>query len=155
MHNVRGNLWIVPDENKIIKPLFEVKISMGESHNNGIVQFINTYYSNENIVIDENDYNGAPCVIAELGHLTIKTEDHVSLIIFYIPEVITMNQFNWFMENRYSLINYQTCRGITLTRDEENNIVRTEIKGLINIENEIKNKNKFYREMKEGEKHAR
>lgn len=155
MNNIRGNLLIINDENQILKSLFEKQISNGESHNKGLTTFVNTFYPDNNIVIDENDYNGAPCIIAELGHLVIKTEDSVSLIIFYIPELVTDHQMDWFLENKYNLIKYQMCNGISLQRDENNNRIFTELKGLSSIEENFKIKNEYYRKKKEEDKYVR
>lgn len=146
----RGSLIIIPDENQILKPVIEQCVLVGDNHNTGIDIFIKNYYPNNNLNIDINDYNGAPSVVADLGHLIIKTEDDVSLIIFYIPSVITDNQINWFLENKYKLQNYQMCSAISL-RDDFN----IELNGIERVEEEIRNKNVIYTRMKEGKENVR
>ena len=94
----RGNLIIIPDENQILNPIFKEDITGKDSHNTGIEKFIKKYYPNTQIKIDLDDYNGAPCEIVKMNHLVIKTEDTISLLIFYLPEIITDRQITWLME---------------------------------------------------------
>ena len=96
----RGNLIIIPDENQILNPIFKEDIIGKDAHNSGIEKFIKKYYPNTPIKIDLNDYNGAPCEIAKMNHLVVKTEDTVSLIIIYLPEFVTDRQITWLMEQR-------------------------------------------------------
>jgi len=145
----RGSLIIVPDENKILKSVIKEDIMIGESHNTGIDKFVKKYYPN-NLNIDMNDYNGAPSVVADLGHLVIKTEDDVSLIVFYIPNVITDNQINWFLENKYKFQNYQMCSAISLRSN-----FNEELNGIEKVEEELRNKNIVYTRLKEGDNNVR
>lgn len=69
----RGNLIIISDENQILNPIFNEDITGKDTHNTGIEKFIKKYYTNTTIKIDLNDYNGAPCEIAKMDHLVIKT----------------------------------------------------------------------------------
>lgn len=87
-----------------------------------------------------NDYNGAPCEIAKMNHLVIKTEDTVSLVIIYLPDIITDRQITWLMEQRLVFEQYQTCVGLSETI-EENKIVFKEMNGLSDILKEAKRKN--------------
>jgi len=112
----RGNLIIIPDENQILSPIFSEDIIGKDAHNNGIEKFIKKYYPNTPIQIDLNDYNGAPCEIAKMNHLVVKTEDTVSLVIIYLPGIITDRQITWLMEQRLIFEQYQTCVGLSETR---------------------------------------
>lgn len=136
----RGNLIIIPDENQILSPIFSEDIIGKDAHNNGIEKFIKKYYPNTPIQIDLNDYNGAPCEIVKMNHLVVKTEDTVSLVIIYLPEIITDRQITWLMEQRLIFEQYQTCVGLSETK-EEDKIIFKEINGLSEILKEAKRKN--------------
>lgn len=41
------------------------------------------------IYFQESDYHEAPCMLAEMGHLIIKSTDIASQLIFYLPKEIT------------------------------------------------------------------
>lgn len=136
----RGNLIIIPDENQILNPIFKEDITGKDAHNTGIEKFIKKYYPNTQIKIDLDDYNGAPCEIVKMNHLVIKTEDTISLLIFYLPEIITDRQITWLMEQQFILGRYQTCVGLSETK-EENKIIFKEMNGLSDIMKEAKRKN--------------
>lgn len=95
--NDRGTLWIIPDEKQIIQPLFKRRVGEGISHTNEMKVFVDTY--NIDLNFKESDYHEAPCMIAGSGHLVIKSDDDVSQLIFYIPELVTDRQIEFLTEN--------------------------------------------------------
>lgn len=93
----RGRLFIVPDEEQILQGLFEYSVEQGKSHTRGIQMFSDMYQLG--FQFSEEDYQDAPCAIASIGHMVIKTDEDTSLAIFYLPERITDRQNNWIQMN--------------------------------------------------------
>ncbi len=100
----RGKLFIIPDEEQILQGLFEYSVEQGKSHTKGIQVFSDMYQLGYQF--SEEDYQEAPCLIASMGHMVMKTDDDTSLAIFYLPERITERQNNWIYENQPMLNTY-------------------------------------------------
>jgi len=100
----RGKLFIIPNEDEILQEVFERKVEEGKSHTTRIQEFSDIYKLGFDFT--EEDYQTAPCNIAALGHLVIKTEDEVSLVVCYVPERITDKQYNWLYQNKEMLNSY-------------------------------------------------
>lgn len=143
--NERGTLWIVPDENKIMQPLFKEQVDDGISHTTHMIEFIRKY--GLDLDVKETDYHEGPCMIAEDGHLVIKSTDDVSQLIFYIPDVITNRQIEFVCENQFMFSNYQLIGGYTL-RYLDGEIVWKTLHGMNEIMLEINKKNMAYSENK-------
>lgn len=140
--NKRGSLWIVPDENQILQPVFFRKIENGISHTSEIRNFVNIYEMG--LEIDETDYHEGPCTVAKLGNLVIKSDDDVSQLIFYIPEKITNNQIQFILNNQFLFSKYQVVGGYSLKHLDDNGVVWKKIHGLNEITMECNLKNIKY-----------
>ena len=103
--NIRGNLWIIPDENQLNCPVYHEEIIKGLSHTDGIMEFIRK--NKLPIPLSSIDSRSGPLKMAELGHMVVKTEDNSGMLIFYIPAKITQNQWDWFLDNRLMFGKYQ------------------------------------------------
>ncbi len=136
---IRGKLWIVTDENQILKSLFYKEIPMGVSHNQGIKEFVNE--NKLEIVVREDDYHEAPCIMAELGHIVIKSEDSIKQLIFYIPENITDRQLEWFLLNQAKLSDYIQIGAYSLHKTENQKIEWKKLHGMNEIMVELNRKN--------------
>lgn len=139
--NERGMLWIIPDEHKIIQPLFQKQVGNGISHTTHMVEFVEKYGLNLNV--RETDYHEGPCMIAEDGHLVIKSTDNVSQLVFYIPDVITNRQIEFVSENQFAFSNYQLIGGYSL-RHLDGEVVWKTLHGMNEIMLEINKKNMAY-----------
>ena len=112
--NHRGKLWIIPDEGQIIQPLFEKEVALGENLTKKIQEFSDMYQLGFQFKFD--DYQEAPCKIAELGHLVVKSEDSYGLVIFYLPERITDRQLEWVYQNEMILSKYSVIGAYNLQK---------------------------------------
>ena len=110
-----GELYIVPDENKILGGVFQKKIS--NNHLMGIQEFSDKYKLGYHFKSD--DYQEAPCILAKDGLLVAKTVDDAGILIFYVPEVISDNQCMWYSENMNLFSKYSTI-GAYLVKSDEN-----------------------------------
>lgn len=108
----RGKLWIIPNEEEIIQNVFVQNIESGKSHTQCIQEFSDIYQLD--FKFGEEDYQTAPCVIASSGHMVIKSEDEVSLVICYLPEKVTDRQYNWLYQNKNMLDKYIQVNGFSL-----------------------------------------
>lgn len=102
--NNRGKLWIIPNEEEILQEVFNRNVEEGKSHTTRIQEFSDVY--NLGFKFNEEDYQTAPCEIANLGHMVIKSEDEVSLVVCYLPKKITDRQYNWLYQNKEMLSRY-------------------------------------------------
>lgn len=114
--NNRGKVWIIPDEGQIIQPLFERDVALGENHTKKIQEFSDMYQLGFQFKPD--DYQEAPCQIAELGHLVVKSEDPSGLVIFYLPETITDRELEWFYQNEMMLSRYNVIGAYNLQKTD-------------------------------------
>lgn len=118
--NNRGKLWIIPNEDEILQESFERNVESGKSHTYRMQEFSDIYQLG--FKFSEDDYQEAPCEIAALGHLVVKSEDEVSLVICYLPERITDRQCNWLYDNQNMLSKYMQVNGYSLNDNEWNKI---------------------------------
>lgn len=110
-----GELYIVPDENKILGNVFHKKIS--NNHLMGIQEFSDKYKLGYHF--EKGEYQEAPCILARDGMLVAKTVDSAGILIFYIPEIISDNQCMWYRENMMLFSKYSTI-GAYFVKDTEN-----------------------------------
>ena len=115
--NHRGKLWIIPDEGQIIQPLFEKEVALGENHTKKIQEFSDMYQLGFQFKSD--DYQEAPCKIAELGHMVVKSEDSSGLVIFYLLERITDRQLEWVYQNEMILSKYSVIGAYNLQKTSD------------------------------------
>ena len=133
----RGKVWIIPNDD-IIQPLYFSEVSNGVSHIKALQEFSNIYRLGMNFSMD--DYQQAPIDISKLGHLVIKSDDDSKILIFYIPEIITDRQLEFFQNNEMTYSNtYPKIGGYVI--DEDNVDIKH---GILEIRTELikKNKNK-------------
>lgn len=102
--NQRGKLIVVPNE-EVIQGPFIYSVEQGKSHTKGLQIFSDMYHLGHQFA--EMDYQEAPCAIANDGHMVIKTEDDVSLVVLYLPNRVTDRQLTWIYENEFSLGEYR------------------------------------------------
>lgn len=137
--NNRGKLWIIPDEEQILQEVFESDIKKGISHTSGIQEFSNKYKLGYKF--SEEDYQKAPCDMALLGHMVIKTEEETSLVVCYLPERVTDRQYNWLYQNNMILNNYVQIGAFSLHRVVDDSTCWKEIYGIQEIMKEAGKKN--------------
>ncbi|MDE5587241.1 MAG: hypothetical protein K2I72_02590 [Bacilli bacterium] len=77
--NHRGRLIVIPDEEQILQEIFERQVKQGESHTKYLQEFSDIFELGYHF--EEDDYQKAPCDIAAAGHMVIKIEEDVSLVI--------------------------------------------------------------------------
>lgn len=149
----RGMLWIIPDEGQIIQPLFERKVDSGVSHTDEINEFIKKYDIDLNF--KQWDYHAAPCMVAQLGHLVIKSDDDVSQLIFYIPELVTDRQLQFIYNNHSKFSKYQVIGGYSLIYLDDGRVAWTMLHGISQVLLEINKRNNIKGKNKGGKKYVR
>lgn len=100
-------LIIVPNEKLLDAPVWERKLQNGERHIKYIKEFCDIY-NTPKFDLEMND-NIAPFYLSQYGHLVIKTNcDSMNIVLFYIPEQLTLNEQKWLNENvmKYSSFDY-------------------------------------------------
>ena len=129
MTNKRGDLWIISSfsNEDIYKEIFP-----WESHTEGIIDFVKQNHLPLDIKPD--DYHEGPVLLMNLGYMVVKSEVNSSLLIFYIPKIISENQRNWFLDHRYLEREFLKIGGYSLEKEV------IQIEGYGNIFNEIKRK---------------
>ena len=133
----RGKLWIVPNEEEIIQPLFFEDVYGEESHLKAIQDFSDKY--NLGFSFTPNDSQQAPIDIAERGHLIIKSDEDNKLLFFYIPKKITDRQLEYFSNNEIDFSNKYSKIGCFSLEDEG-----IEVKnGILEIKKDIIRKNQI------------
>lgn len=135
----RGKLWIIPNEEEILQEVYEKDVEKGKSHTYRLQEFSNMYKLG--FEFTEADYQTAPCEIAKLGHLVVKTEDDVSLAVCYIPERVTDRQYNWLYQNRLLLDKYTQINAYSVQVIEEDGICWKKLHGIDEIILESNRKN--------------
>ena len=136
--NSRGKVWIIPDEGQIIQPLFERDVQMGEEHVNKFQEFSDSYQLGFHFERDE--YQEAPCRIAELGHMIVNSENSLGIIVFYLPEVITDRELEWFYQNEMMFERYSIIAAYTLRVENDKYNWEERIYGVDKIKREINRK---------------
>ena len=135
----RGKLWIIPNEEEILQEVFERNVQEGKSHTYYIQEFSNIYQLG--FTFKEADYQTAPCEIAMLGHMVVKSEDEVSLVECYLPERVTDRQYNWLYQNNDMLSKYMLVNGNSLCIADEDGICWKKVHGIEEIMKEARKKN--------------
>lgn len=81
-------------------------LNSGENHLKYIKEFIDTY--NLPYRFTDDDSNIAPALLAEDGHLVVKTSwDYMNIAVFYVPSLITDNQKRWLDINLNNFKDYE------------------------------------------------
>lgn len=138
--NNRGSVIIVPDEEVIMQPLFERGVPYGEDHTKFIQEFSDMYHLG--FTFSNNDYQEAPTKLASSGHLVVKSEDDSSLIVLYLPEVITDRQLDWYYQNEEKLEQYHIISAYSKQRYAVNeDLLWKEIYDIGNLRREMNQKN--------------
>lgn len=107
--NNRGKLWIVPNESQDLLEVFERDVENRESYISCIQEFSNMY--KVELIFQEEDYNLALYELTLLGNIVIKTDNEESSVVCYLPDKITINQYDWLYQNSNMLNNYKKIRG--------------------------------------------
>ena len=92
----RGKIWIIPQTEGIIKT-YERDIPRGMLHTDFFQEFSNIY--NLGFQYSIIDYQKAPCEMALMGNLVIKTDLDERTMICYIPNSVSENQLNFINDN--------------------------------------------------------
>jgi len=145
----RGKIYIIPDENQIIEEEFMREIV--KNHLDGIREFSEKYQLGYNFTDDS--YQEAPCILASLGHMVVKTSDDASLVVCYIPRVVTDRQNMW-IHNHESLLQQNKFVGSFLIKEKANYKELDSINGLDQLIRVCDKRNLFY-EKKEVDENAR
>ena len=117
---MKGKLIIIPNKT-IEEEKFELDITEDEYHLSGYQSFSDKYE------------------IAEDGHLSLKTTEEESTLIFYLPEIITERQMNYVKNNITKFQNYKIVGSYSIRKIDQN-IYKEEIMGLNNTLQKIKQK---------------
>ena len=138
-----GQLYIIPDENKIMGSVFHRKIRT--SHLDGIQEFSDLYHLGYQF--DKDQYQDAPCLLALDGNFIVKTVDDTGILICYIPELVTDQQCMWFYNQLDLFKNYSTICAYSLNRDEDTYRVN-EIYGQDQVMQVLNKRNMLYHNSK-------
>ena len=136
--NNRGKVIIIPNEEQILQETFIRDVKLGESHTKYLQEFSDIYSLGYSFKLD--DYQTAPCQIAEEGHLILKSEDSVSLMVLYLPLIVSNRQYNWLYQNLDKLEKYTQINAYSL-QNVENKMCWSIVHGLKNIMLESSKKN--------------
>jgi len=139
--NNRGDLWIIPNEEDIILDVYTRRVPLGMSHTYYLQEFSDLY--NLGFNFKEDDCQIAPCEMASIGHLVIKSENQVSMVVCYLPEIITYRQFQWFHQNMMMLSNYTQVNGFSLQMSDSDGICFKKLHGVNEIMTEMRKKYSF------------
>ena len=134
----RGKVWIIPNEEEIVQPVYFREIEEGISHLSALQEFSDKFKLD--LKFSGDDYQEAPIEIAKRGHLVIKSEDDSKILIFYIPKRVTDRQLEFFLNNEISLNNtYSTVGFFSLEEDD----IETKY-GILEVKKDLirKNRNK-------------
>lgn len=145
--NNRGMLWVIPNEEDIIQEEFKREAVGTQSHMNYLQEFSDTYMLGFDF--KEEDYQTAPCEIAALGHMVVKSEDNSQTIIFYLPSIVTDRQYNWLYNKKEELNKYIQSGAFSLNFETNE---WNQIKGIENIMIEATRKNLKKEDKNEGVK---
>lgn len=137
MINRYGELIILCNDDITGGDVFRRDVTSTEGHTHYIQEFSNLY--NLGFEFNDSDYNTAPCEIAMLGHVVIKTIEDVKMLVCYLPEVITDKQYEFIYKNQ-DLFTKNIQNGAYSLKNNE----FIEINGMDNIMREITKKNILY-----------
>ena len=133
---MKGKLIIIPNKT-IEEEKFELDITEDEYHLSGYQSFSDKY--DLGYKFSEEEHQIAPLEIAEDGHLSLKTTEEESTLIFYLPEIITERQMNYVKNNITKFQNYKIVGSYSIRKIDQN-IYKEEIMGLNNTLQKIKQK---------------
>ena len=108
MGNSEREIIVIPNETKIASSYYRKELRTDEPHGSGIKRFSDIHnlgLSIESLGLRENDYNDMKWYTetAKLGHLVIQKDED---IIFYIPPVLTKQQYRFLIENKTQIKNF-------------------------------------------------
>lgn len=144
----RGKLYIIPDENQILESEFYREVS--KDHVDGMIEFIKNHNLNINLPVD--DAQTASCMLANAGHLVVKTEDTAGLAIVYIPKMVTDRQNMWIHSHESELFANNYIGAFAIDKENDYQSLKKE-SGLHNIIRLCDRRNLFY-EKKEDDKNV-
>lgn len=134
-----GQLYVIPDENKIMGSVFHRKIRT--SHLDGIQEFSDLYHLGYQF--DKDQYQDAPCLLALDGNFIVKAVDDVGILICYIPELVTDCQCMWFYNQLGLFKNYSTIYAYSLNCSD-NSYQVNEICGQVQVMQVLNKRNMLY-----------
>ncbi|HBA37721.1 MAG TPA: hypothetical protein DCY94_03275 [Firmicutes bacterium] len=149
MLGMKGSVYIIPDENKILEDEFYQEVK--KDHIEAFIAFSDKYKLDYNFTSE--DSTTAPYVVAKDGHLVVKIEEDSGLVVCYIPKVVTDRQANWIHANSEKITKYTLVGGFGL-KEAANGNDAVRIKGLDNIIRACDIRNMYY-EKKEVDKYVR
>ncbi len=98
MFKIRNCLYIISNEDRLNVPMFFRVVKKDEHHLKYMQEFSDNY--NLGYKFGNNDSNIAPVMLALDGNLVVKTSfEYMKMAIFYIPELVTNSQKEWFDNN--------------------------------------------------------
>ena len=144
-----GRVVIIPDEGQIEDEIFDEPIKDDDSHVLRYQDFSNKY--NLGYTFKENDSLVVPFTISSLGHFCINTAYNISTILFYVPELVTKRQYNYFIGMKEEILKYDEIIVELLGDDNK----KRKIKDYDILLKEIKIRYERYKENKEERKHVK
>ena len=145
----KGKVVIVPNEEEILSDKFEMNIPFGLFHTVAYQDFSDKF--NLGLKFSDDESQLAALTVAGLGHFNYKTEDDIGFLIFYIPEIVTDRQLEYFQTHKYDYDTYGQI-GAYILRKMDDTIFTDEVYGINNIEREMLKRNKL---LKEKNNHVR
>ncbi len=143
--NLRGSVYIITDENKILEECFWRNIQ--DSHLPAIQEFCDNYKLGYHFNIGQ--YQDAPCLLAVDGNMVVKTVEDAGIAIFYLPKYVTDRQSLWFFHHKNQFSNYAIVGGYSF---DENTIEKYDmIHGIDEIDRFIQKKNIRYMNQKNNQ----
>lgn len=138
---LEGKVVIIPDEEQIEDEVFERDVIDDEVHALKYQEFSDYY--NLGYEFDENYSYVAPVTITSLGHFCYNVSYNISSILFYIPEVITKRQYNYFIKNKEEFMKYTIfCETLPV---KEEKLYEEEIDNIDDLEREINKRYNLYK----------
>lgn len=149
---VEGRVIIVQDEEQIEDEIFDELIVGNENHVDKYQDFSDKYHLDYKF--NENDSYIAPLTMASLGHFCYNIADSINTILSFVPEVVTKRQYNYFVNNKDKLLNYDNVSFLFIRRIDED-LYKDEFNDLEKIEKEIKKRYDEYKKKREEKNNVR
>ena len=139
----RGRVIVVPGDS-IDCDYYDKKVVM--NHLEAFQDFSDKFGLGYHFALSE--YQKAPVLIANQGHLVVRTLDDLKSIIFYLPKRLNVRQRNFFEDNRFMFFDYSYFGAFLVDSDDENLIGQAE--GSLRVYEEVRRRYHLYKEEMEN-----
>ena len=135
----RGRVIIVPGDS-LDCPYYDQNVVM--NHLEAFQDFSDKYQLGFHFQPDE--YQRAPILLANLGHLVVRTVNDLGSVIFYLPRKVNDRQKAFFDENRFMFLDYSYLGAFLVDSCDEKLIGQVE--GSPQVLEEVFKRHKLYKE---------